>query len=190
MGGNVDTTIENNVAYNNVLENTAHATSGGWAGTLVVTRTNGATFRGNRVYNNDGEAIIVNLTNNATVYGNELFDNFSQGVFLDNARFVTVDANLIYSTGNTRYYRDGFPGQGIAVANESYTDSNPSSDNTIINNIVVGTRWGFYYGSFENGGGLKNTRVANNTFHKTAQELVRIASDAHANSVVENNILS
>jgi parallel beta-helix repeat protein len=188
MGGSTDAIIENNVAYNNVLENTAHSTSGGWAGTLVITRTNGATIRGNRVYNNDGEAIIVNRSDNALVYGNELFDNFSQGVFLDNARFTTVDSNLIYSTGNTRYFRDGFPGQGIAIANETYTDSNPSTDNTIVNNIVVGTRWGFYYGNFENGGGLKNTRVANNTFHKTAQEIVRIAVDAHANSVIENNI--
>ncbi|HEX2100279.1 MAG TPA: right-handed parallel beta-helix repeat-containing protein, partial [Candidatus Synoicihabitans sp.] len=55
MGGSIDAIIENNVAYNNVLENQAHATSGGWAGTLVVTKTNGATIRGNRVYNNDGE---------------------------------------------------------------------------------------------------------------------------------------
>lgn len=188
MGGSTEAIIENNVAYNNVLENEAHGTSGGWAGTLVITRTKGATIRGNRVYNNDGEAIIVNRSDNALVYGNELYDNFSQGVFLDNARFTTVDSNLIYCTGNTRYFRDGFPGQGIAVANETYTDSNPSTDNTIVNNIVIGTRWGFYYGNFENGGGLKNTRVANNTFHKTAQEIIRIAVDAHANSVVENNI--
>ena len=190
MNGVSNVVIENNVAYNNVLENTAHATSGGWAGTLVASRASNVTFRGNRVYENDGEAIIVNLTTNAVVYGNVTYDNYSQGVFLDNARYVTVDSNLIYSTGNTRYFRSGYPGQGIAVANETYTDSNPSSDNTIINNIVVGTRWGFYYGNFENGGGLKNTRVANNTFHNTAQEPVVIATDAHANSVIENNIFS
>lgn len=188
MGGTTDVLIENNTLHDNVLENTAHATSGGWAGTLVVSKATGGTIRGNRIYNNDGEAIIGALSNNLVISGNETFDNFSQGVYLDNARFCTVDGNLIYSTGNTRYYRDGYPGQGIAVANETYTDSNPSSDNTIVNNIVIGTRWGFYYGSFENGGGLKNTVVANNTFHKTAQEILRIATDTHANSVIENNI--
>jgi parallel beta-helix repeat protein len=164
--------------------------NGGWAGTICVVKSNGATIRSNRVYQNDGEAIIVNLTDNALITRNETFDNFSQGVYLDNARFVTVDSNLIYSTGNARYFRDGWPGQGIAVANETYTVANPSSDNTIINNIVIGTRWGFYYGNFESGGGLKNTRVANNTFYKSAQEGIRITNSLHANSVIENNIVA
>ena len=190
MAGTSDIVIQDNVAYNNVLENQAHAMSSGWAGTIVVSKSNGATVTGNSVYQNDGEAIIILLTDNAVVAQNVARDNFSQGVYLDNARYVTVDSNLIYSTGNARYFRDGLPGQGIAVANETYSYSNPSSDNTIINNIVIGTRWGFYYGSFDNGGGLKNTRVANNTFHKSAQEGIRISSDAHANSVVENNIVS
>lgn len=188
MGGTSGALIENNILHDNVLENTAHATSGGWAGTLVVSKAADGTIRGNRIYHNDGEAIIGALSNKLVISGNETYDNFSQGVYLDNARFCTVDGNLIYSTGNTRYFRDGYPGQGIAVANETYTDSNPSSDNLIVNNIVIGTRWGFYYGSFESGGGLKNTRVANNTFHRTAQEILRIATDTHANSVVENNI--
>ena len=186
--GNVDPLIENNIAYNNVQENTAHAMSGGWAGTIVVSKTERGTIRGNRVYNNDGEAIIALLSENLSIAGNEAFDNFSQGVYIDNGRFITVDGNFIYSTGNTRYFRDGFPGQGIAVANEAYSQTLPSSDNLIVNNIVVGTRWGFYYGNFENGGGLKNTTIANNTFYKTAQEILRITQDTHANSVVQNNI--
>lgn len=186
--GSVDAIIENNVAHGNVLENQAHAMSGGWAGTIVVSKTNGGAIRGNRVYNNDGEAVIALLSDNLRIQGNELFDNFGPSVFLDNAQFTTVEGNFVYCTGNTRYFRDGFPGQGITVANETYSDSNPSSDNRILNNIVVGTRWGFYYGNFENGGGLKNTTIANNTFYRTAQEILRITQDAHANSVVQNNI--
>jgi chitodextrinase len=187
-GGSVDPLVENNVAYNNVLENTAHAMSGGWAGTIVVSKTNGGMVRGNRVYNNDGEAIIAVLSDNISIAGNETYDNFSQGVYLDNARYSTIEGNFVYCTGNTRYFRDGFPGQGIAIANETYSTANPSSDNKVLNNIVVGTRWGFYYGNFESGGGLKNTTIANNTFYKTAQEILRITNDAHANSVVQNNI--
>ncbi len=186
--GSTGAIVENNVAYNNAQENQAHAMAGGWAGTIVLSKTNGGTVRGNRVYNNDGEAVIALLSDNVRIEGNELFDNFSQGVYLDNAQYTTVDGNFIYCTGNTRYFRDGFPGQGIAVANEAYTDTNPSSDNVIVNNIVVGTRWGFYYGNFENGGGLRNTTIANNTFYKTAQEILRITQDTHANSVVQNNI--
>lgn len=188
LGGSTDAIVENNVAYNNVQENTAHAMSGGWAGTIVLSKTNGGTVRGNRVYQNDGEAIIAVLSENVRITGNETYDNFSQGVYLDNARYSTVEGNFIYSTGNTRYFRDGYPGQGIAIANETYSASLPSTDNKILNNIVVGTRWGFYYGNFESGGGLKNTTISNNTFYKTAQEILRITNDAHANSIVENNI--
>lgn len=187
-GVSADVTIEGNVVYNCVLENTAHAMQGGWASTVTINHTERARVAGNRVYNNDGEAIAVILSNHVTVTGNETFDNYSQGVFLDNARFNTVDGNLIYSTGNTRYFRDGFPGMGIAVANEWYDYSNPSSDNTIINNIIINTRWGFLYGNFEAGGGLKNTTIANNTFYKSSQAMIEIWNDPHAGSVVENNI--
>jgi parallel beta-helix repeat protein len=161
---------------------------GGWASTVTVDLTERALVANNRIWNNDGEAVAVILSNNVTVTGNENYDNFSQGVYIDNSRFNKVDGNLIYSTGNTRYFRDGYPGMGIAIANEYYDYSNPSSDNTIINNIIVNTRWGFLYGNFERGGGLKNTVIANNTFYKSSQAMIEIWQDAHANSVVENNV--
>ncbi|HYC61483.1 MAG TPA: right-handed parallel beta-helix repeat-containing protein [Thermoanaerobaculia bacterium] len=187
-GVSADVTIEGNTVYNCVLENTAHAMQGGWASTVSIHHTERARVAGNRVYNNDGEAIAVILSNNVTVTGNETFDNYSQGVYLDNSRFNTVDGNLIYSTGNTRYFRDGYPGMGIAIANEFYDYSNPSTDNKIINNIIINTRWGFLYGNFELGGGLKNTTIANNTFYKSSQAMIEIWQDPHSNSVVENNI--
>jgi parallel beta-helix repeat protein len=187
-GMSSDVTIEGNQVYNCVLENTAHAMQGGWASTVSIHHTERARVAGNKIWNNDGEAVAVILSNNVTVTGNENFDNYSQGVYLDNSRYNTVDGNLIYSTGNTRYFRDGFPGMGIAIANEFYDYSNPSSDNTIINNIIINTRWGFLYGNFELGGGLKNTVIANNTFYKSSQAMIEIWQDAHSNSVVENNI--
>jgi parallel beta-helix repeat protein len=187
-GMSSDATIEGNQVYNCVLENSAHAMQGGWASTVTVHHTERARVADNRIWNNDGEAVAVILSNNVTVTGNENYDNFSQGVYLDNSRFNKVDGNLIYSTGNTRYFRDGYPGMGIAIANEFYDYSNPSSDNTIINNIIVNTRWGFLYGNFELGGGLKNTVIANNTFYKSSQAMIEIWQDAHANSVVENNV--
>ena len=125
MLGSVDALVENNVAYNNVLENQAHAMSGGWAGTIVVSKTNGGTIRGNRTYNNDGEGMIAILSDNITISGNEAYDNFSQGIYLDNARFTTVERNFIYCTGNPRYFRDGFPGQGIAIADPNRSLTNP-----------------------------------------------------------------
>lgn len=187
-GASSDAVIEGNQVYNCVKENSAHAMQGGWASTVSIHHTERARVEGNKIWNNDGEAIAVILSNNVNVTANETYDNFSQGVFLDNARYNVVDGNLIYSTGNTRYFRDGYPGMGIAIANELYDYSNPSSDNTIINNIVINTRWGFLYGNFEAGGGLKNTTIANNTFYKSSTALIDIWQDTHANSVVENNI--
>lgn len=187
-GVSSDAVIEGNQVYNCVKENTAHAMTGGWASTISIHHTERARVEGNKVWNNDGEAIAVILSNNVKVLANETFDNYSQGIFIDNSRYNVVDGNLIYSTGNTRYFRDGYPGMGIAIANEFYDYSNPSSDNTIINNIVVNTRWGFLYGNFQAGGGLKNTVIANNTFYKSSTALIDIWQDAHANSVVENNI--
>jgi parallel beta-helix repeat protein len=187
-GMSSDATIEGNQVYNCVLENTAHAMQGGWASTVSIHHTERARVADNKIWNNDGEAIAVILSNNVTVTGNENYDNYSQGVYLDNARNNVVDGNLIYSTGNTRYFRDGYPGMGIAIANEFYDYANPSSDNTIINNIIVNTRWGFLYGNFEAGGGLKNTIIANNTFYKSSTGLIEIWQDTHANSVVENNV--
>lgn len=187
-GVSSDAVIEGNQVYNCVKENSAHAMQGGWASTVTVNHTERARVEGNKVWNNDGEAIAVILSNNVTVAGNETWDNYSQGVFIDNAKYNVVEGNLIYSTGNTRYFRDGYPGMGIAVANEYYDYSNPSSDNKIINNIVVNTRWGFLYGNFQAGGGLKNTIVANNTFYKSSTALIDIWQDTHSNSVIENNI--
>lgn len=187
-GTSSDVTIQGNTVHNTVLENQYHTWQGGWAAAVAVHLTGRATVANNKIYNNDGEGVIAVLANNVTVRKNEIFDNYSMGVYMDNARFTTVDSNLIYSTGNTRYLRDGFPGMGIAVANEIYSTSNPSTDNTIINNIVVGTRWGFFYGNFENGGGLKNTVVAHNTFYKPAQAAIEIWQDAHSNNTIENNI--
>lgn len=187
-GANSDITISGNSVYNTVLENQYHTMNGGWAGAVVVSRTERATITGNRIWNNDGEGLISLRSNYATIRNNEIFDNYSVNLYLDNARFVTADGNMIYSTGNTRYFRNGKPAAGISVANETKDIMNPSSDNVFVNNVVVGTRYGFYYGNYESGGGLKNTKVVNNTFYGSIDEIIRVDNDAHANSLVANNI--
>ena len=189
IGSTSDVTVSGNSVHDTVLENQYHnMNGGGWAGAVVVSKADRATITSNRIWNNDGEGLISLRANGHLVQGNEIWDNFSVNLYLDNARFVTADRNLIYSTGNTRYYRNGLPAAGISIANETKDVMTPSSDNVFTNNIVIGTRWGFHYGNYESGGGLRNTRVLNNTFYGTIAEIVRIEDDAHANSVVANNI--
>ncbi|HVG25783.1 MAG TPA: right-handed parallel beta-helix repeat-containing protein [Thermoanaerobaculia bacterium] len=185
-----DVTVSNNSVHNVANMNQYHTLAdGGWPGAVVLAYTDRTTVTRNRIFNNDGEGLITLRSDYATIQKNELFDNYSCELYLDNARFVTADGNLIYSTGNSRWFRGGYPAAGIAIANETQAIMNPSSDNTFTNNIVIGTRWGFYYGNFESGGGLRNTKVMNNTFYGTKQSIVNIEADAgHANSVIQNNI--
>lgn len=188
--GVTDITVSGNEVHDSALENqTLSFINGGWPGAVVISHVERSTIERNKVYRNYGEGVITVSSNYATVRGNELFDNFSSQLYLDNARFVTADRNLIYSTGDLRFFRDGKPGVGMGVANEYKDVQNPSSDNTFTNNIVIGTRWAFYYGSFEVGGGLHNTKVLHNTFYGIATAaIVHVDDDTHSNAVIANNI--
>jgi parallel beta-helix repeat protein len=184
-----DNVIDGNTVHNNVLENANRAfPNGGWATGVSMNNTLGGRVTNNRIYENDGEGIVTILSDGTWIEGNELSDNFSVGIYVDNARNVTVNANLMYSTGNSRYYREGYPASGMATANEWYDDSLPSRDNTFTNNIVVNSRWGFFYGAYQAGGGLKGAVVAHNTFYKAASTMIWVENDAHSNNVFENNI--
>lgn len=188
MGTVYDITIDGNTVRNNVLENQAHNWTGGWANGVVVAKATRARITNNKVYNNDGEGAGFLLTTSGVLEGNEIYDNYSVGIYIDNSRQITVNRNFVYSTGNTRYYRDGHPAAGLGTANETYESSLPLSDITFTNNIVVNARWGFYYGAYQSGGGLRNVTVANNTFHQATQAMIWIENDAHSGSVIENNL--
>jgi parallel beta-helix repeat protein len=189
MGVSADNVIDGNTVHNNVLENANRAfPNGGWATGVSMNYTDRGRVTNNRIYENDGEGIVTILSKGTLIEGNELSDNFSVGIYVDNSRNVKVNANLMYSTGNSRYYRIGYPASGMATANEWYEHALPSSDNTFTNNIVVNSRWGFFYGAYDAGGGLKNATIANNTFYKAASTMVWIEKDAHSGNIIENNI--
>ena len=188
FGTTSDLTISGNTVWNNVLENQNRTMSGGWAQAIGTESANRVTITGNKVYQNYGEGIAYVLSDGGTIKNNTVYDNYSVEIYLDNAQTTTVDSNLAYTTGNSAYYRSGYPASGIGTANESYSTSNPLNTLTIVNNIVLNSKYGFYYSNEANGGGLQNVTVANNTFYKGAVDLLWIASAAHANSVVENNV--
>ena len=186
---NSDITLSGNHVHETVLENRMRDMGdGGWAGAVVVSRTGGATIIGNRIWNNFGEGLISLRSDSALIRDNEIFDNFSANLYLDNARHVRVEHNTIYATGNRRFDRDGLPAAGIAIANETKDVMNPSSDIVITNNIVCGTRWGFYYGDYESGGGLRNTKVLHNEFIGTVEEIIRIEGEGHSDTEVAHNV--
>jgi chitodextrinase len=189
LGISADIYIDGNEIHDNVLENQDQSmVNGGWAGAVCLSQTTRGGITNNRIYRNYGEGMGSGLSTDVLMEGNTVSDNYSGYIYIDNGQKMTVNANLLYNTGDTRFYRLGKPAPGIGIANEVTTGSMPSSDITVTNNIVIGMRWGFYYGAFENGGGLRNVTVANNTFYDTTEATVLIENDTHSNSVVKNNI--
>jgi chitodextrinase len=191
MGVSKDIVISGNQVHDTVLENENHVfVDGGWAGGLALSKTDGGAITNNKVYRNYGEGLGTGLSKNILVEGNEVSDAYSGYIYIESSGYITVNKNFLYNTGDTRFYRNGHPGPGIGVANETWDIVLPEagSNLTITNNIVNNTRWGFYYGSFDTGGGLKNSVVANNTFYRATDALIRISLDTHSGSLVTNNI--
>ncbi|HEX6100392.1 MAG TPA: right-handed parallel beta-helix repeat-containing protein [Thermoanaerobaculia bacterium] len=196
-----DVLVAGNNVYNNVLENEARTWTSGWAQAISIHRANNVTVRENTVYRNYSEGICFLLSDNGVAAANELFDNWAVGIYLDNAQSVTVDGNLVYSTGNQRYYRPSkpssisMPSYGIMMANEDYPgEANVSNGNRIVNNIVVRQQWGIAF-FVEDTGGMTNCSIANNTVYATDDidstdaNLLFIEYDAASTgNLVENNL--
>lgn len=183
-----DVVIDGNDVFHTVTENRNHRTNAGWAQAIGVDGVDGARITNNRVHENDGNGIDYVLSSGGCATGNELYDNFSTSFYLDNAQRTSVEGNLIYSTGNTRYFRRGLPAHGIGLANEHYDTSNPLDDITITNNLVLHSNWAIFYGAYDEGGGLRNVTISNNRFIDAARGLLVIQRGPHADTLVENNV--
>ncbi|HYK01214.1 MAG TPA: right-handed parallel beta-helix repeat-containing protein [Thermoanaerobaculia bacterium] len=197
FGAAHDVLVAGNNVYNNVLENEARTWTSGWAQAISIHRGNNVTVRENVVYRNYSEGIAFIMTDNSVAAANELFDNWAVGIYLDNAQSVKVDGNLVYSTGNARYYRNSKPSFGIMMANEDYgSEANVSNGNHIINNVIVRQQWGLAF-FVEDTGGMTNCYIANNTVYATddisgtGTYMLFIEADAaHSGNLVENNIFA
>lgn len=194
VGGNTfgfttDNLLQGNTLYQNCQINAAHTSTGGWPAAVGSQWTERLTVVDNVVYENHGEGIAFTLADQGWAGANTVYDNFSVGIYLDNAQFTKVAANFIYNTGNTTFYRSGYPANGISMANETYSGSHPLSDNAIVNNIILGGKRCIYYGNYQSGGGLKNTLIAHNTALNGVLAVLGIDSDTgHIGSIVANNI--
>jgi parallel beta-helix repeat protein len=191
---NYDNLIAGNVLYNNVLENSARNwPNGGWATALGSFRGERITVRDNIIYRNYGEGIIIGQSDNCTVTGNETFDNYSVNIYLSHAQTTLVDRNLVYSTGDTNYYRNSYPAMGIVLANEDgpLAEANAVTGNDITNNVIVRAEWGigFWKDTTEaDANSMTNCRFANNVIYNAARDALHIDADTnHSGVIVENN---
>jgi parallel beta-helix repeat protein len=182
--------VQGNTVFLSNLMNQNKSLSQGWTQGIGSGRSQGVTILDNRVRHNYGEGIGCYLSSGCVIQRNSVHDNFSVEIYLDNATQSCVARNYVFNTGNTQFYRNGNPASGIQMANEDYgSDSNPLNENVIANNIVVAGQFGFAYGSYGRGGGLKNTWVFNNTFNRASRDVLLLAEDAgHFNTQFTNNI--
>lgn len=188
-----DILVENNKIFRTAKENMARNKAGDWPGAISTQRADRVKVFNNTIYQNWGEGVVFNLTNGSIARGNTIYDNFSANMYMDHARDCTFDRNFIYSTGNEQHLRNlnnqWSPASGIQMANEDYGgSSNLLQNNRVINNIVVGGGWGFFYGRYGLGGGMKQTLVANNTFVGATRTMLHIDGDAHSGAIFANNI--
>ena len=186
--------IEGNQVFNNVLMNEVRKPNPLWAQGISCGLARQVTVRNNQVFGNYGEGIGFYLSDNCIAMGNSVYDNFSIDVYLDNATNCQVIGNRVFSTRNPKYFRFKVPSNGIQIANETYrypdkaSSSNPSTKNIIANNVVYGHNNAFCYGNYQEGGGLIDTFIVNNTFYNSTGELIRIDGDQHRNALIANNL--
>ncbi len=184
-----DILFEGNAIKNCVLQN-EHRPHTRWNSGLGAGLSKNVTIRKNIVSHCYGEGIALYLSNQGVIEQNTISDNFSVNLYLDNTTHTRVDRNLVYSTHDKKFYRFNHPASGIQIANENYKGrSNPSSHNVITNNILINNFVAFNYGSYQRGGGLRQTLFANNTAYGSTGPLLSINADTgHQDSRIINNI--
>ncbi len=139
------------------------------------------TFANNHIHDNHQIGLELAIVAGAKVTGNRFSGN-ELHLHLDNASGVTV-------TGNYMGRKGKLTNTGIMTANIDWPTSNPLRDVTIRDNVIVGGHFGFMYGTYGRGGGLKNVVFEHNTVYGAKAWTLLIAGDkGHSGSRFRNNI--
>jgi len=174
-----------NVYYNAKSNESFQKSRGGWSTGLSAARgVNYVVLRNNQIWNNWGEGLSTFEAQHTLMESNVVYDN-QLNVYLSDTKYSTCRGNLVYCTpGNVC---SNISQIGIALADETYNP--PSSDNAVLNNLLLGNMKNIYYWSGASGGGLVNVVIAYNTSVNSATETnLKLLPGSHTNSVIENNI--
>jgi hypothetical protein len=178
--------VQNCQVYYNAKSNESfQAQRGQWSTGLSAARgPSYVTFRGNQVWNNWGEGLSTFECQHTLMESNVVYDN-QLNIYLSDTKFATCRGNLVYCTpGNVC---SNTSQAGIALADETFNP--PSSDNTVVNNLLLGNAKNIYYWSGGTNAGLVNVTIAQNTLANSVVETnLKLLSGNHTNTVIENNI--
>lgn len=164
-----------------------YGVTGKWASGLSAARApHNAIIRRNYVHDNWGEGVSSYEATHTTIEDNIIHDNYSTNIYVSDTTNTLVQRNIVYTTPESVVQKGARV--GILIGDERYNP--PSSNNTIVNNLVYRTNKALYAGSGRGGlGGLKNVLIAHNTFlNSQSDALIKINPGAHTNSRIVNNI--
>jgi hypothetical protein len=120
-----------------------------------------AMIRHNTVWETWGEGISTFEADHTVIEDNIIHDSLSVNIYISDSTNVLCQRNFVY-TDPASYVYDYGSHVGIALGDELYT---PASANiNVINNISYGNHRNFFWWQGDQGGGMNNVLIANNTF--------------------------
>jgi hypothetical protein len=191
-------TLKYSRIWMNILENWPRFnngnTSGGWPAAVDWSTQSNGLSDGNVSYMNGGEGMTVGnsdvsgmVSMNNVVRHNIVFDNFSVNLYVNNVQNALLEENFVFqhprddaqtfdglfttSRGYSEDYGRRITPPNLVIGDEpgsAYDGQAHTANITVINNVIVGGKYGFLdYDdgtSGPNHHGLRNCNISNNTF--------------------------
>ena len=166
----------------------------GWASGLSAARdtvdgiTQHAILRRNTVTENWGEGLSAYEADGIIMEDNIVYNKWALNVYISDARNVILRNNMIYNTPNSKIDEIGarFPDRfasNLVLADER-PDKPRSTNNIVVNNMILNGDISAFSWSIPTDGGLYNAVIANNT---VIDGNIRTGSK-NLGSVIKNNI--
>ncbi len=173
--------LENCEIHHAAMRNRPNTISGGWPSLVKVQSVDESPtglahdiiIRNNYIHDGYGEGMGLRGSN-IRVHGNVVKNCYSFGIY-SNSDHTHIEGNFVLAD-NPHYFRAGWPMAGIGGAEESFKGwgAHGHDTHTVINNIVVGTKYGYRYGRSTNKKGLVDTIIAFNTFSQIVAAAISV----------------
>ena len=198
MAGNYDT-AQNSRVWSNSMMNENKSMSSGWAGGVTCARyPDYCTIRNTRSWENWGEGISTFEALHTRIEGNTSYDNQTNNLYVSDTQYALVQGNFIYCTPGNKYDPDSsqigmlvYEELGVPIPLGPDGTRNDSSDNTFLNNIIMGCDSNLFATQIQ----AANNLYAYNTFVNSSLDRqyyaanVKFQSGSAANQRFVNNLV-
>ncbi len=189
--------LENCEIHHAAMRNKPNTISGGWPSLVKVQSVDESpsglaqdiVIKNNYIHNGYGEGMGLRGSR-IQVVGNMVKNCYSFGIY-SNSDHTHIEGNFVIAD-DKHYFRDGWPMAGIGGAEESFKGwgAHGHDTHTVINNIVVGCKYGYRYGKSFNKRGLKDVTIAFNTFSGIVVSPVSVTYYPNQSGIMVGNNLA